>query len=152
MFLCVHKGFALDVQFFLFRDCTLDEQLHGTCARLVHITCAIVVQLTLRGGVRGTGAHPHGAIKVAAASRDFVVKPPSLLTGPRHRRHHYRGEQGHLLPHNPCCATMPLASVFASSFDPILAVANAFDAIRVPFEPCGSIENVNSILSGDNPT
>ena len=116
------------------------------------ISCAIVVQLTLRGGVRGTGAHPHGAIKVAAASRDFVVKPPSLLTGPRHRRHHYRGEQGHLLPHNPCCATMPLASVFAGSFDPILAVANAFDAIRVPFEPYGSIENANSILSGDNPT
>ena len=110
------------------------------------------MQLTLRGGVRGTGAHPHGAIKVAAASRDFVVKPPSLLTGPRHPRHHYRGEQGHLLPHNPCCATMPLASVFASSFDPTLAVTNAVDAIRVPFEPyAGSIENANSILSGDNP-
>ena len=43
MFLCVYKGFALDVQFFLFRDCTLDEQLHmcKTCSYKLCNSCAV---------------------------------------------------------------------------------------------------------------
>ena len=131
-----------------------------TCARVLHQLCnSCAVDSRW---FRGTGAHPHGAIKVVAPPRRLQSRfrcettvvahwasasPASLSRGTRSSAHS-------LLPSSSqsllCNET---TGITIGSLEPIRAVANAIDAIRgAPFEPHGSIENVNDIHSGDNPT
>ena len=146
--LYVCKGFALDVQFFC-NVCA--EIVHWasscTCARLLHQLCNSCTVDTRRW-FRGTGAHPHGAIKVVAPRRRLQSRfrcettvvaqwasasPASLSRGTRSSAHSLLPTSTQSLLRNDT------TGITIGSFDPILAVANAI----VPFEPYGSIENVN---------